>query len=353
MTALMRNRMRVAMRAADEPHAGLLLTRGWQKYVSGGDATESADKSSHVAKVSALKPSALYEMAFERWQTCTRDSQRFHGWYGRLEGRMFIGLGTGGALETGVLTSHSYGMPLIPGSSVKGVARAYSLQLGVPAEYRAVLFGADEDDAADSGRLAGAGSLVWHDAWWCPEDALRPFVEEVVTVHHQPYYRGEGEATDFDSPVPNAQIAVQGNFYFVIEGDSTWAVRAMALLRQALADTGIGAKRAAGYGEMNENAQLVRKDNEMRQALRRRVMTPEERVRDYLAGLDAKQLAEKFGPDLNKTLEQFSDDEKDLLPIVGQEVHATLLQEWAGETKKSNKARFKARRYFTGQGNDD
>jgi len=292
-------------------------------------------------------------MAFERWQTCTRDSQRFHGWYGRLEGRMFIGLGTGGALETGVLTSHSYGMPMIPGSSVKGVARAHALQLGVPPEYRAILFGEDEDEVAHSGRQAGAGSLVWHDAWWCPDAQCLPFAAEVVTVHHQSYYHGEGEATDFDSPVPNAQIAVQGSFYFVVEGAPTWAVRAMALLRHALSDTGMGAKRAAGYGGIKEHAQLVRKDCETRQALRRREMGPEERVRDYLSGLDAKQLAEKFGPDLNKTLEQFSDEEKGLLPVVGQELRAAMLEEWATETKKSNKARFKARRYFMGQGNDD
>jgi CRISPR-associated protein Cmr6 len=300
-----------------------------------------------------LKPSALYALAFERWQTVTRDSQHFHGWYGRLDDRMFMGLSTGGALETGVSTSHSYGMPLIPGSSVKGVARARALQLGVSAEYRAVLFGEDEDEAHDSGRLAGAGSLVWHDAWWCPDPQCPPFTEEVVTVHHQSYYRSEGEATDFDSPVPNGQIAVQGSFYFVIEGDPVWTVRAMELLRQALAAAGIGAKRAAGYGAMNENAQLVRKDGEARQALLRQDMGPEERVRDYLAGLDAKQLAERFGPDLKKTLERFSADEQALLPSVGQEIHATLLEEWTGETKKTNKARFKARRYFMGQGNDD
>ena len=97
------------------------------------------------------------------------------------------------------------------------------------------------------------GYLVWHDAWWIPEGNTKPFVGEVVTVHHQEYYGGRGEATDFDSPVPNQQLAVQGSFYFVVEGDIRWVALAIRLLRDTLQQQGIGAKRAAGYGFMAEN----------------------------------------------------------------------------------------------------
>ena len=74
-----------------------------------------------------------------------------------------------------------------------------------------------------------------------------------MTVHHQEYYGGRGEATDFDSPVPNQQLAVQGSFYFVVEGDIRWVALAIRLLRDTLQQQGIGAKRAAGYGFMAEN----------------------------------------------------------------------------------------------------
>ena len=54
------------------------------------------------------------------------------------------------------------------------------------------LFGADEDAEAN------AGYLVWHDAWYIPAltkegkyssaEEAKPFVGEIVTVHHQKYY---------------------------------------------------------------------------------------------------------------------------------------------------------------------
>jgi len=43
-------------------------------------------------------------------------------------------------------------------------------------------------------------------------------------------------------------MAVQGGFYFVVEGDAAWASFASSLLKQALQQHGIGAKTAAGYG---------------------------------------------------------------------------------------------------------
>jgi CRISPR-associated protein Cmr6 len=78
-------------------------------------------------------------------------------------------------------------------------------------------------------------------------------VEEIVTTHHLDYYGSEGQtpATDFDSPVPNAQIAVQGRFLFVLEGPgstSGWLDLAAEMLTAALSIRGIGAKTRTGYG---------------------------------------------------------------------------------------------------------
>jgi hypothetical protein len=140
---------------------------------------------------------------------------------------------------------------MIPGSTAKGCAHAYAKATGLPPEYRAVLFGEDEESAKGSNRLPGAACLIWHDAWWNPDSSTKPFVREIVTTHHMKYYAGEtDEATDFDSPVPNAQIAAQGSFCFAIEGPYAWTRLGIDLLEKALRETGIGAKRAAGYGVM-------------------------------------------------------------------------------------------------------
>lgn len=183
---------------------------------------------------------------------------------------MFIGLATGGAIETGVSTQHSYGMPLLAGSAVKGAVRAYAETVGIDAEYIAVLFGEDED-IVSNGRIASAGYLVWHDAWWYPHDNTLPFVGEVVTVHHQNYYDGEGEASDFDSPIPNQQVAVQGSFYFVIEGETQWAAFAKQLLKKALEQQGLGAKTAAGYGlfKNTDNILLKRLDDIIKEQMKK------------------------------------------------------------------------------------
>jgi len=222
-----------------EPHPGLLLARG---LTLGGDGTEGT-KANHIAEVAKLKPTTLYEAAYKRWAATVADQRRFKSFEAPLQGRLYIGVTRDSALETGITTSHAYGMPLIPGSAAKGMARAAAEDWKVGDDALAWMFGRDaekEDEGA-------AGGLIFHDAWWVPEGV--PFASETVTVHHPEYYKeGAAEATDFDSPVPAPQIAARGRFLFAIEGDPAWAVVAARILRTALSEKGIGAKRGSGYG---------------------------------------------------------------------------------------------------------
>ena len=164
-----------------------------------------------------------------------------------LTGRLYIGVTRTNALETGVTTSHAYGMPMIPGSAVKGLCRSVVKRKGLDSAVERFMFGtgAEENTGTDE-----AGGLVFHDAWWDGANIDKPFVAEVVTPHHQEYYGSEGEvpATDFDSPIPANQIAVQGKFYFAIQGDKAWADFALKILRLGLTEVGIGGKRSSGYG---------------------------------------------------------------------------------------------------------
>lgn len=262
MIDLMRTGLKSATDKLSSAHAGLLLNRGLLAKCTTTPTPSATDKdldkkhkADVIATVCKIKPCALYKQAFDRWVGLTTNPEQFASLSAKIEGRMFIGLATGGAIETGVSTQHSYGMPILAGSAVKGAVHAYAEAVGINAESLAVLFGEDEDTATD-GRKAGAGCLVWHDAWWYPHDNTQPFVAEVVTVHHQGYYGGSGEATDFDSPIPNQQVAVQGSFYFVIEGETQWATFAKQLLQQALQQQGLGAKTAAGYGYFEPNQKM-------------------------------------------------------------------------------------------------
>lgn len=128
-----------------------------------------------------------------------------------------------------------------------------------------VLFGTDSDD-----ENADAGYLIWHDAWWIPQitgdgklatgkDKNQPFVGEIVTVHHQQYYNGDlPEALDIENPIPNQQIAIQGSFYFVIEGESRWVEFAQMLLQDMLVEQGMGAKGSNGYGYFNIGSDKIK-----------------------------------------------------------------------------------------------
>ncbi|HNC87023.1 MAG TPA: type III-B CRISPR module RAMP protein Cmr6 [Agitococcus sp.] len=268
MTQLIRKSLQDLISHSTSAHAGLLLTRGLTTHEGSQNEKEDTNnqkkcKERLVTRTTNTVPSKLYQHAFARWQGLTSQKDNFGHLTATLSGRLMMGLSTGGAVETGVSTHHTYGMPMIAGSSVKGVTRTYAESIKLDPKYIAVLFGVDESLATRSGQLEGAGCLVWHDAWWIPNGTQKPFVEEIVTVHHQDYYAGTKPATDFDSPTPNQQIAVQGSFYFVIEGDANWLTLALKLLSDALAQQGIGAKRAAGYGFMPKSdfvAQQKRKE---------------------------------------------------------------------------------------------
>ena len=242
--ALMRSALRELHDAARDAHAGLLLQRGF------ADDGDPEAKANHVQAVCRATADGFYKNAFARWRKSTEDAQRFRQVFLALESRLFIGMAGGGALETGCAISHTYGMPYIPGSSVKGVVSAHARE-HLPGKEglaaRQELFGSEPNARHPSGL---AGLISFHDAWWVPDSNEFPLVQEVVTTHHMEYYSGDGKqpATDFDSPVPNAQVAVQGSFLFVMEGPCAWLGLAEDMLKGALHERGIGAKTRAGYG---------------------------------------------------------------------------------------------------------
>ena len=317
MTILMRPSLIDTTHHCNDAHAGLLLTRGLTEWQTG----EKTLKAALIDKVASVQSNTLYKKAFERWLNTTSKPEQFGAVTASVTGRLMMGLSTGGAIETGMCTHHTYGMPMIAGSSVKGAVRSYADSIGLAKEYQSVLFGADEDFAKAANTVEGAGYLVWHDAWWIPEGNSKPFVGEVVTVHHQDYYGGRGEATDFDSPVPNQQLAVQGSFYFVVEGDIRWVALAIRLLRDTLQQQGIGAKRAAGYGFMAENNGLKDKLIKSQNAAKDQA----QKIKDDIRKLEER---EKLSPTQRK-IEEILEQNANITPELAllQKLEAGICQD--------------------------
>lgn len=238
---------RAVQQPGEERNLGLLFARGLPEWPD-DDATKRGEAfAQFIRHLTAQQAPASYRLAYGRWKALTADPLRAAQWEGTLDTRLFIGLGAPHALETCLSFSRPWGLPLLPGSALKGLARAHAERRGIDAAVVETLFGRAPQGDGDNGE---GGYLVFHDAWWMPNSAATPLAAEVVTVHHANYYGsfGDSAATDFDSPNPNAQLAARGGFLFVIEGDGGWADYAMQLLREALAWSGAGGKTAAGYG---------------------------------------------------------------------------------------------------------
>lgn len=232
-------------------NAGLLLQRG----LSAWNKEDKSAKENVIAHICNIPSSEFYQKAYNRWRTITSDTSRYSFITAKVVGYLYTGLGSATALETGISTHHTYGMPMLAGSSVKGAVASYAEQIGLPNDIRLVLFGGEDKE---DGNQVKSGAVIWHDAWWIP-DSGKPFVEEIITTHHQNYYNNKQDIADeMEDPIPNQQIASQGSFYFVVEAvNQAWATFATNLLLQMLETQGMGSKRASGYGYFEKNEDIA------------------------------------------------------------------------------------------------
>lgn len=262
----------VARRKALQPlainhrtHPGLAL----QRYLSGHkpkerDNQETMPEEKLLDEIVQLGASEVYKAAFLRWQ---RFAQSQPADRARLcfsltaAAPIAIGLGNASPLEVGLTLHHTYGMPILPGSALKGLCRRGALYLKAEGklndQHLKILFGTGGD------KDAAAGAVVFYDAWYDPEspkgkEKSKPFHRDVITVHHPQYYQSRGKTppTDFDdpNPVPFLVIKPGARFLFALDAEKQgWARLAQQILVWSLVNLGVGAKTNAGYGYFAPN----------------------------------------------------------------------------------------------------
>ena len=183
-----------------------------------------------------------------------------------VTGRMIVGLGAKGVIEAGIRLEHTWGVPYIPGSSIKGLAASAAHRLGDEAQW------SKPDRTAKTlrdptsfdwlfGTTDEQGAVAFHDAWWIPEkgDTRLPLQLDVMTPHHGKYYGGEQVApSDFDAPVPVPFLTARGAYLVVVEGPKPWREAALTLIEWGLQELGIGAKTSSGYGRMSVRRRNVK-----------------------------------------------------------------------------------------------
>lgn len=200
----------------------------------------------------------------------------------KTDWRFIAGLGSKGPLEVG-FTFHRYGLPILPGSSVKGVARAWGLLVVAEAlrtdqlnDLDSVLSEGDapkyqkklqehqwqETDLMRQfrrifGTTGAAGGAVFFDAL----PAQLPRLElDIMNPHYPKYYEGSEPPTDWQSPIPVyfLTVAPQTEFRFAVgwRGQPNKEMQALAQewLICGLTRLGAGSKTSAGYGYFQELA---------------------------------------------------------------------------------------------------
>ena len=247
-------------------NASLLMAR----YVKNLDDNNSSKLKLYDAmKEAALNSNVkdLYTLAFNirrRALSAVAISKRFK----TLDNSAIIaGLGSSNVLETGLTLNPTYGIPMIPGSSIKGITAHYCLKIYGAGEYYDTLFGKVSDEHNDQ----EAGAVQFYDAWLTPESVKNAFIDDVMTPHHSDYYSGKSERpTDFDDPTPIRFLSVAGTFEFWLGCcDSKCLDFAFEAVEGALKNLGIGGKITSGYGKMEkvlspEEIQQEKKRNEQK-----------------------------------------------------------------------------------------
>lgn len=252
-------------RRREAGHPGVLLQRHLVEHGS--------PKERHTLLQAAIRASqehslvALYSEAFERWTRALPMGFAEGATHLTTTCRLVVGLGAASVLETGLTLHHTYGVPIIPGSALKGLASHYCHEVwGQPDRehaadenhcfrrggiHHSLLFGTTED----------GGVISFHDAWVTPaslrEGCLRL---DVMTPHHKEWQTNDAPPSDFDSPVPVSFLSAAGIFAICVrwcgptatppQQAEAWAGLAMTLLQEALAEWGVGGKTSSGYGRL-------------------------------------------------------------------------------------------------------
>lgn len=272
-------------------HAGLLL----DKYAQSWDPTGQLDKLSQavqgptieeVVRLTREAPGAFYRDLFERRRSTLAS---LDAWLleARTVGPLTLHLARASALENAGICMHRvYGFTYLPGTSVKGMTRAYAETVWFPAQFVMNDRGEPANDAeatraTDAWRhvecvfgyspgsdrdkpwrpraipqhapddAAAVGGVVFHDAWPLTWPAL---VKDILNCHHPKYYQQAEPPGDWEDPIPVYFLAVAAGetFQFAVSprGDAAPATLILASewLAGALVLQGAGAKTNSGYG---------------------------------------------------------------------------------------------------------
>ncbi len=227
----------------------------------------------------------------------------------KAQSRFVTGLGRSHPVENGFVWHPTLGTPYLPGSSVKGLTRAYAME--------------DEEDRAEVERLLGdpgrAGTVALLDAI-----PLGPVTLEadVLTPHYANWTVDEPPA-DWQSPTPIPFLVAAPGWSMLCgivplrPGGPGDTAMVKDWLTSALTDAGAGAKTAVGYGQFRVDKQDTTLADWQRERRQREAgATPEERWRVKLEGRTEEEILDVVREHLDKNPLPDLEDRQALVRVV-------------------------------------
>ena len=228
----------------------------------------------------------------------------------QTQGPFVSGLGRSHPIENGFAFHHTLGVPYLPGSSVKGLVRAWVEHwLNDKKEDIKRIFGDNED---------GVGSVIFLDAIPIEPVELKM---DIMTPHYSKYYQGKDVPGDWDSPnpIPFMVVNKETKFQFGVlprrtnnEQDKQDCEKAIGWLTEALANIGAGAKTAVGYGRFEKINPAIKwiEDNvsmEKEKDLKRKVIANAENLANKCKDIpDAEsELRKEVKEELTKIIDEY------------------------------------------------
>ncbi len=245
--------------AANSINPGLLLHRLWLD-ADRDDVTLAlrAAQLRAVAVACRQVPGELLRAVHARRAAAAAAlAARYPGWTWRAVliapmWRLVLGHGEDSVHETGLTLSPTYGVPMLPGTALKGLAAATARDRETGwTDLDTTLFGAPRPDRPASATHRGS-VLIWDGLPTAPPQ----LVLDVLTPHVKAYYdSGNTNGTpnaapaEYHNPVPIRFLAVENTrFRAYAIGPRADVAHYVQLVRSGLDELGIGGKTAAGYG---------------------------------------------------------------------------------------------------------
>ncbi len=200
---------------------------------------------------------------------------------GRLVSPLATGMGIEHPLENGFAFLNPYGLPYLPGSSIKGVLRKAAQELiemqenGWSNEWENALFGLEPVDSDDKPKR---GALTFWDS--IPELAGNALEIDIMTPHYSEYYQGKASPHDSGQPTPIPFMVIPAKSKFTFHISCTqkhllpelraneWKDPMRQALEHAFDWLGFGAKTSVGYGAMEVDEQKLIALQEQEEKLR-------------------------------------------------------------------------------------